>query len=69
MAAADHDGCALKLICLLEAAASQADDDEKTVLSFIGSVMPLAGPPVPHYMGGGLSRVCTCLHLVTIVAK
>ena len=38
VAAADQDGCALKLICLLEAAADAANDDEKAVLNLVGSV-------------------------------
>ena len=41
VAAADQDGCALKLICLLEAASNEADDDEQTVLSFFGLVIKL----------------------------
>ena len=51
MAAADQDGCALKLICLLEAADKEASDDEQTVLTFFGSVMSIMLPQIKHRNG------------------
>ena len=50
VAAADQDGCALKLICLLEAADSQADSAEKAVLSFLGSVTLSANFSTCHWL-------------------
>ncbi|XP_043195942.1 uncharacterized protein LOC122367138 [Amphibalanus amphitrite] len=60
VAAADQDGCALKLICLLEAAEKEASDDERTVLTFFGDLdatkKTVAASKLPYEAAGWLGQ-------------
>ncbi|KAF0297722.1 hypothetical protein FJT64_000538 [Amphibalanus amphitrite] len=60
VAAADQDGCALKLICLLEAAEKEASDDERTVLTFFGNLTDtdktVAASKLPYEAAGWLGQ-------------